>query len=324
MATGYSLDALNAITIENARPIWLRAILGFNTSRYISKLGGVKVKTKIPRLDGDYDLFQRSNNCTATDKGGVTITQRLFDPQRIEVFMPFCDADLEPFFTFQYLPAGSQIPGTSLDGLLIDHIAKKINKTMEMASWLGVNGGASGIASFNLFDGLLEKIGQAIDDGSIPAAQRLTGAVTAAAIVASIESMVDNLPLDNKSEIMDATAGYKLFLPVDAYWTYNRTYRDNKTALNVNMLPGFNHLRIDGTAIELIPTLGLSTNNGNSQMILSKMDNLWMGYDIEGEETALEWVAGTGSEHKKKWLYSRFKISFQIANPEELVVNGTF
>jgi hypothetical protein len=316
----FDLSALTAMTQEELRPVILDGVLNFKTRPYLNVLNDVKGKKAIPTLTADYDLFQ-AGSCNPTASGDVTWGQREFDPKSIDVVLKFCPNDLEPYFTRGYLPAGSnydEIAGSESNAIA-NLITTRINKTMEYVTWRGAAGGSSPISSLNIVDGIFEIISDEISGGAIPAAQRLSGAIAQASIVDTVENMVDALPVDIQASIYDPSQRNFLYLSFEAYRNYIKKYRSTFSALNYNN--EFNKMTVDGTNIELVPIHVWDAAGLKDNMVLAHASQLWMGTDLESEITDLR-VEKAAAPSKDIYLQTSFKLSYQVAKPHELVVNG--
>ena len=63
----------------------------------------------------------------------------------------YCIKDLEPIFTQKYLTPGSEYSDVPGELRLMEMITERISKVIELAVVRGVAGGASQVASFNIF-----------------------------------------------------------------------------------------------------------------------------------------------------------------------------
>jgi len=313
----FDLSALSAWTDERADEFFSKSVLAAKTPSLMRVLTGLKGATAIPNLEGDSDIFRSGSSCGFTAVGDVAIDQRTINPQSVKVNIELCLRDLEAFFTRQLLPAGQMYEGLGpVEAAILEEVRKRIQRTVEIAVWQSEIGGA-GATSLTIFDGLIEIIQDEIAAATIPAGQQLSGAVTTGNIIATVEAMRDALPVDQFDEVTEESK-YIMLMSPQAKQTYERDYRSTFTALPYNM--EFNKLFVDGTKIEIIGVPGLFAAAHSDKILLVKRESLWLGVDIEGEQSDLMVYMDQDRENVR--IKSRFMMGTQVNFPEELVVNN--
>lgn len=315
---GFDLTAPAAYVEENATEFFSRSVLGAKVSQTMTRVNSIKSSIKLPTLDMGYDLFQSDTDCSFNDGGNdLVIAQRELSVKDVKINEKFCIKDLEPYFTQKILTPGGTYESVPPELRLMDIVTERVIKTVELSAVRGVEGGGSSIASFNLFDGMLEIISNDIAAGDIPAPQQLTGALTTGNVIASFRAMYDALPLDNKMNVK-TDGDWVIYTSPTAKDTYNRDFQSTNGALPYNT--DFDQDFLDNTGIEIIALAGMEADT--SQAILTRKGNFWQGTDIATEYTDLSLRMGAGSEARDLFLTGVFKLGYQSKFPDEMVVNN--
>lgn len=304
----FDLSALSAWTQENAGTLYAKSVLTGKTASQMNHLTGLRGATKIPLLSTSTGLIKPSS-CTLSASGDIIINQRTIAVEKAQIFMTFCVEDLDAYFTRQYLTGSSNYDGLGMaESQFIDQIVKQIQADMENGIWNYT------IAGTNPFDGLAATI--AIDKAStaIPAPQALSGAVTATNALPTVNAVRNAVPANLLDHIDNGE--YILLMSHAAKRQYELDYQTTYGSLPYNT--EFNKDFINGTNIKMIAVSGLT---GNKMLMVNK-NHLWMGTNIEGEETSITLSKGTGSEQNKLFLYGTFYAGVNYAFPSEIVVNG--
>lgn len=314
----FDLTNINTWVEENADIFYTRSIFAGKTAQIMQKLTGLKGDTKIPDFElASGGILQDGDSCGFTEQGTLTIKQRQISPKKFKFMTRFCIQELEDYFTRQILPPGSEYDGlTNIEGQILDHMVRIVMKVIETNIWKGVEGGANPDASLNLMDGLDEIIATEIAAGTIPAAQQTSVGQDTANVISAFDGMRKALPIDQFEEVNETgMSQYVLLTDSVSLRNYEEAYRSTFTALPFNTQ--FRKMFVDGTNIEIIGVPGLH-NTGKS--LLTKRSNLWLGVDIDGEETDLRVYPDEDFEFVK--VKGRFKKGVQIHFPEEVVINN--
>ena len=315
---GYDFSALSAFTPESSAEFYSKALLGSKVAQQMTVIQGIKSAVKLPTEEFGYDIFQADQDCTFNDgNNDLIIAQRTLTPVDIMINETFCTKKLEPYFTQKILKPGGIYEDVPAELKLFNMIGMSVQKALELALVRGVLGGASAVASFNLFDGMIETASNDIAAGDIPEAQQLTGALTTGNIIASFRAMYDNMDLDSRMN-MHSQGDWKIYCSPLAKVIYERDYQAANGALPYNTELNKNFL--DNTGIEIVDLAGFAEDD--SQAILTRAGNYWMGVDVEGEESDLTLELGAGTEAKTLFLSGVFKMGIQTKFPEEMVTNN--
>ena len=315
---GFDISALAAYTEDNATKFYSKAVLGAKVSKQMTRVTGIKSAMRLPTTEFAYDILQADQNCTWNDGGNdIVIDQRTLTPTSIMINEEFCVKRLEPYFTQKILPPGGIYTTVPPELQLFNLVGGAVQKVIELAVVLGVQGGASTVASYNLFDGMLETAANDIAAGDIPAAQQLTGSLSQANIIASFRAMKDALPVDEQM-LLQTQKDWKIYCSPQAKANYNRAFQAANGALVYNT--SFDQNYLDNTGIEIVDLAGFHLDD--SQAILTRAGNYWMGVDVDGEETELSLELGAGSEAKTLFLSGVFKIGIQTQFPGTMVTNN--
>lgn len=318
----FDLSAISAWTDEKARPFITKSIIDSKTNSMLNPYPGLKTTTKVPSIDLDYDILQ-AGSCTFNASGDLVFDQRTLDPKQIDVEMEFCIKDLEPYFFAQTLPAGSFYDGLEPEqALFLDTIRTRIAEAMELAAWAGEEGGASGAASLNLYDGIHHIVENEVAGGGIPAAQDLgTTALSTSNTVGVFEAMRDALPAGVYDRVEDES-NWVFLCSGQTKQKYNINYRNDYGANTNNF--DFNRTFVDGTRLEIVSCPGLTALDASGDargefILLTRKDNWWYGFDVEEAESLR---VGTDQYDKNVWVQASFKIAYNTAKPEDLVVKN--
>jgi hypothetical protein len=315
---GFDISALSAYTEERASEFYSKALLGSKVAQQMTVIDGIKSAVKLPTEEFGYDIFQSDNDCTFVDgNNDLVIAQRTLTPVDIMINETFCVKKLEPYFTQKILKPGGVYEDVPAELKLFNMIGMSVQKALELALVRGVLGGASAIASFNLFNGMIETASNDIAAGDIPAAQQLTGSLAQANIIASFRAMVDAMDLDSTMN-MGSQNDWKIYCSPQAKKNYDRAYQAANGALPYNTTFDKNYL--DNTGVEIVDLAGFAEDD--TQAILTRAGNYWMGVDVEGEETDLSLALGAGTEAKTLYLSGVFKMGIQTKFPETMVTNN--
>lgn len=306
------VSALSDWIKENADEFFSKRVIGAKTNSFMQVMTDIKGPTKLPTLEADYDIFQDGSTCNDSVKGDIIIDQRLIDVAQILIREKVCLRDLTPSFMRQTLERGQTYEGLGkMENAFLNLVSSRLDKMIELASWNGIEGGASPLASLNLYDGLLEIISNEIALASIPVSQQINTAVTSGAVIETLESMRSALPLDQFDDPEDSTE-WVLFSSGGTRQQYFEDYRSTFNGGTYNN--EFKKKFIDGTQIEIVSVPGLF---GTDKGLLTKRSNLWLSMDVPNEEHDFDVYMG---EHKENAFFkSRFAIGYQIKFPSEVV-----
>lgn len=128
-----------------------------------------------------------SASCDFTDSSSITLTERVIEPQELQVNLEVCKSSF--LNNWQALEMGfsahHELP-QSFEDFMIAHVAEKVAEEIEKNIW---QGDTAGSAPVNHFDGFEKLIDAVTPGGEITAAT-----VTAANVVDELGKIVDAIP----------------------------------------------------------------------------------------------------------------------------------
>ncbi len=199
----------------------------------------------------------------------------------------------------------------------MNELAAQVSKVVELALWAGEDGGASAIASLNLMDGFNTYVTDNI--ASIPAAQQVsTGAYTTGNVIGAFDNMVNALPADVYHQaVHSGETGWAILTAPLTKRTYDEAYRTTFGA-NTNYR-NFTQSFIEGTNIQIIPVNGLQ---GLNNSLLVRLSDLWIATDIDAEWNNFVVERGAGTERRKIFIDSQFKLGTAIQFIDQVVTDN--
>ena len=123
-----------------------KAILGFETKRYINDMPGVKYKEALNILATDPVLQART--CGWDASGNVSFTQRVMTVAPYKVNMSLCEEDLRKKWMQDELRTAAGAEVLPFEEKITDNIVKGVNRQLEDLIWNATD-------ASNGFDGLL-------------------------------------------------------------------------------------------------------------------------------------------------------------------------
>lgn len=316
----FDLTGINDYLREFADNFVTDAIFSGVTADRAQIIPGIKGDAKIPNLSvSQADILQDGTTCITTDQGDISFAQRDLNVKPFKILMKFCMKDLEQKFLSQAMSAGSTYDGLdTFSGLFLQEIGRTVARQVELNWWDGEEGGANPDASFNLMDGLTVTIAADILSTAIPGTQVLAGSEAAGSVIASWEAMLNALPVDQFSDMENATESYVLFTDPKSKRIYQTDYRSTFTAAPYNM--DFNKLNLDGTDVTIV---GVPALFGLGKSVLMQpQKHLFVGTDVIGEEMDFEVVQGAGADRDSVYVHGAFKAAINYQLPGEIVTNN--
>lgn len=268
-----------------------KAILGFETKRYINDMPGVKYKEALNILATDPVLQART--CGWDASGNVSFTQRVMTVAPYKVNMSLCEEDLRKKWMQDELRTAAGAEVLPFEEKITDNIVKGVNRQLEDLIWNATD-------ASNGFDGLLTIANAEAD--VIDASKGASDYETALNVYKAIPAEV----LD-KAEIFvgeDTFRSIVLEITAKNLYHYDPKVDDAKTII----LPGTN-TRLHGVA-------GL---NGKGQMLAADPENLFYGFDGEADADTFDvWYSKDNQEFR---VAIKFNAGAQIAFPDQVVVS---
>jgi hypothetical protein len=273
---GFNVAGLNDFVNEQARPELLtRAFFEGRTASTVSIQDGIKFKEQLNYMAIDV-FFQSAEACGFNPTGSVTLTKKEIEVKPVKVNMQFCPKDLRKKWANIYLAAGVYQDTMPFEEAFARHMAELMGEQLETMYWQ--SNIAAGVGNLSFFDGLITQIdaGGAIN-GNPTGITALAG-ITAANVFGIFKGMWTLLPakLDGKRVVY--FCGWDTFKKlIDALQVANLFHYDgvDGTAYETGVLT------LPGTGLEVQATFGL---NGTNRIFLTQPENLFLGFDITGEE----------------------------------------
>lgn len=203
----------------------------------------IKAKQQIAfigRLTKVVKAAQACGTQTSTNKAGIPLSEKFWDPKKAEMFIQMCATDFEDKFFVWGLAKGyeranlelataGEDPELLIESFIMDIVEDAVYEDAMRMIWLndvditdvndspaGVLGSATDIVYYNLFDGLLKQIYAAVTAGKTPrytisenagvsyAAQKLA-AGKSATIFDTIVTQADGRILDQPDQVIMCT-----------------------------------------------------------------------------------------------------------------------
>jgi hypothetical protein len=318
----FLVTGLTAYTEQNEQQLVTASLFEARTQQLILSEGnvmtGVKSSQTVNRMDTDV-FFQDDSSCGFLSSGTTEFSQRSLTVGKVRVQETLCPKDLESVYLQKSLPAGSNYDSIAFAAEYTGRKAGKIAEALETAIWTATGSGYGGT------NGLLNKfkgIRQHIADAGTSVNANVTGFYGTGAPITGIDTMekaqkavlavINALPAAVKGK-----ADVRIFCGWDVYTLLIQKYVD----LNLfHYNPGSTNNAADseflvpGTSYKVVPVHGL---NGTNDIYAMRMSNVFLGTDIEGEESRFEmWY----SQDDRNVKYSTsLKIGVQLAFPDEVV-----
>lgn len=281
-----------------------------NTKQNVRIMPNVKSKALIPRLD--FSGLIQSGDCTYTDGGDTTLSQKTLTVCDLKVNKTFCETTFEANFLSEYLAAGSNngevAPSVFLQ-YAMDLMAKNVSSDLENIIWNGTTGSTA--YPIELCNGFLKAFDA---DGSVvgltASAIGATSQVglTSANVVAALTAVYNAIPAqlignpDLRIYISEKDASY--------YKVAQATVATANGGYFVGDKP------LDFLGIQLVTSAWIPAG----RIALTHVSNLWMGTDLESDEQvfkALYMYDVTGEPTLR--IVMRFKFGIQYGVSQEIV-----
>lgn len=247
-------------TGKDALDFYSKALLTGDTKSMISLIPDVKSKIKIPRLDLTGIL--QASDCTFTDGGTATLSQKTLEVCPLKINLEFCTRDFEVNFLSAQLRPGSleaQIPA-SFQEFILNEISKSISADLENLLWQGDADGSPA----SLCTGL---VAQMLDDAAVLDVSGTT--LSAANIIAELAKVYDKIPntIINRGQVV-------IFVSPTAA----KFYKQALAALNNSLLGTYNNgdFTLSYIDVPVVVAPGMRTH----QMVAAEPKNLWYGTDL--------------------------------------------
>lgn len=268
-----------------------KAILGFETKKYINDMPGVKYKEALNILATDPVLQART--CGFDASGNVSFTQRIMTVAPYKVNMSLCEEDLRKKWMQDELRTAAGAEVLPYEEKIANNIVKGVNKQLEDLVW-------NASTAVDGFDGLLT------------IANAEASVIDASAGASDYETAL-NVFKKIPAEILDKAemfCGREMFASIVLEITAKNLYHydpkvdDSQTIV----LPGTN-TKLHGVA-------GL---NDKGQILAADPENLYYGFDGEADADTFDiWYSKDNQEFR---VAIKFNAGAQIAFPDQVVLS---
>lgn len=272
----FDVSALEAYVKLNGKDFAKKAVASAKTADLLisnrSVILGAKGDNQIPTFDVNSDL-QDGSVVGRNASGNTTFEDKVLKISRFKSQHNYRADDLYNTYLIEYVAKGQNPETETLDtdiiNAIIERRAAKIAAKVEELIWKGDKAGVS--APLNLMDGILKQC----------ASGTIAVTVSGTDIVAKLQSVFMQIPVE-----ISSAEDFRMFIGED---TYNE-YKQALWAANIfhqtpeGTLAGF------GAKFEVVSGL-----NGTDQVFASRISNLKLGMDKEGDmtEASLKWSIET-------------------------------
>ena len=287
-------------TGEDALGFYSKALLTGNTKSMINLVPDVKSKVKIARLDLA-NILQPSD-CTFSDQGTSTLSQKTLEVCPIKVNLEFCTRDFEVNYLSEQLRPGSleaQIPA-SFQEYILEQISQNISADLEKMLWQG----DTAASPASICDGFLKKF---LADAAVIDVTGTT--ITAANVIAEMGKVYAAIP-----DTIREKGNVVIFVsPAVA-----KFYKVALASLNNALIGSYNNgdFTLSYIDTKVIVAEGLPTN----QMVAADPKNLWYGTDLMSDTEdilVLPMRDKTGAPTVR--IVAEFKFGVEYGVGEEIV-----
>lgn len=285
---------------KDAEGFYSKALLTGSTKSMIKLMPGVKSKEKIARLDLSNIL--QAADCTFTDGGTTTLSQKTIEVCDFKINLEFCIKDFENNYLSEQMRAGSnngELPA-SFQSYVLDQIAAPVSTDLERLLWQG----DTAASPADLCDGLLK---QFLADAAVIDVTGTT--LSASNIIAELAKVYAAIPntIANKGKVV-------IFVSVAA----SKFYKQALAALNNALIGSYNNgdFQLSYIDIPVVVAEGLPTNI----MVAAEPMNLIYATDLISDENqikVLPMIDRLGTPTVRILTHFKFGNNYQIG--EEVV-----
>lgn len=273
----YDVTELAPYIEEQKRNIFRELLEMGNTLPMLAKMTGVKGKEKIKLLATEV-VVQAADDCGWTPDGGVVLTDKTIEVERVKIQAEFCNETLVGTWAQLELRAGAKAQDTELafQDILLAYWIELISEYIEQAIWKSDT--TSIVPGLEFFDGLI-KIFDA--DSDINEMNTLgTTAITDANAMTILRHCANQVAPKIRRQ-----ASFRLLVGDDTYQkAINEIYNDNNFHYNPDNFVG-DEFVIPGTSVRVKRVVGLD----DEQKIYGFMpEHVFFGTDLESDMDQLE------------------------------------
>jgi len=281
---------------------------------YLTMIENIKFKSNIQRMTGSADGagngLVEAASCDFTSAGTLALTEKVLEPQNLQVNLQLCKATLLDSWEALQMRAGAGAPPpASFDDYVISYMGEIIADATETSIWAG-NANAAG--DFIGFTGATAGLLRAGVDATVIQGV-LTGgagvAPTAGTIIADMEVALDNTP----SAILGKEDLY-VFVNQKNYQLYIQA---------VSLLGYMNAYNMNGDYEPRINGIKIAVCNGlqNAAIVVAQKSNLFFGTDLISDATRIQLLDMAnldGSDNMR--LVARYSAGVQTGVGSDIVL----
>ncbi len=247
-------------TGKDAQGFYSEALLTGETKSVIKLYPDVKSKLKVARLDLA-NILQEAD-CTFTDGGTTTLSQKTLEVCPIKVNLEYCQRTFEADYLSMQLKAGSnngEVMPASVEEYIIGQVSKNISADLENIIWQGDTTGSPA----SICDGFLKKF---LADATVIDVNNTT--VSASNVLTEIGKVYAAIP-----DTIINSRDLRIFIPVSIAKFY-KTAIAAGTGNGGAYFIGDKELNYLGVTLVIAPGLPADT------MVAAETQNLWFGTDL--------------------------------------------
>lgn len=312
MATSYDLSALTAYTEQNATALKLRSFFTSKSIRTFTVEKGYKGPTTLNKAAINLALQAGGCGWGTTSANSLALTQRTLTPGSYKLNIPFCNKDLEAYFTRSYLAPGqaaNQSMPTEIEAAFMDGLTGRLGEIIENAIWQGDT--ASGVENTNKFDGFNKILDIATSANSFNPSTSAWTVATSFDIIDGIIAAIPNEVIDKEDTVV--LIGMARFRQYLTRLRQLNLFHYNGNAAVDGATPSFEIIH-PGTNIKVIALNGLTNTN---RIWAGQASNFVIGVDDPFESTLMElWYS---KDNREMRFALEGMMGVQVYYPEQIV-----
>ena len=328
MATNFNITNLADYIQGNPIIAIQDLVLTGQTKDLFSYQTGIKATEKVMDMSGSAAVLQTGDYTGITGhSGGVSLADILITVTPLYVKEKYTKQILQGKLAQIAEKLGSNPEEIPFSDTIMELKGKQINFANEQLLWRGdtsVNGwygDASTLANNLFFDGIIKQL--AVDASTVILSESLDA--SAGPLTGTTAPLVVNKMVDKFYTINPAFVGIETVLAMSPkdFMTYNRALYglDGKniiTTLIIDKEP-YQYMRVPGTNVIAHSVVGLTELAGvtSSPMVLTRPENIVVGYDLKGEDEFLEFTY----MDFPRWyeLFAAYKLGVKVIRKNEVV-----
>jgi hypothetical protein len=330
MATNFSVTGLADYIQGNPIIAIQDLVLTGQTKDLFSYQTGIKATEKVMDMSGSAAILQTGDYTGITGhSGGVSLADIAITVTPLYVKEKYTKQQLQGKLAQIAEKLGSNPEEIPFTETIMELKGKQINFANEQLLWRGdtsVNGwnNDTSVSSNNImFNGIIRQLHDDTSTGykMSESLDSSAGALVAATAAAQVNTMVDKFYALNPAFV--GIESVLAMSPKD-FMTYNRAlYGLNGsniiTTLIIDKEP-YQYMRVPGTNVIAHSVVGLTEISGvtSSPMVLTRPENIIVGYDLKGEDEFLDFTY----MDFPRWyeLFAVYKLGVKVVRKNECVV----